>query len=182
MTVERFTFQQECVREALAQLPGLILNVGVNEDPAHLKRLDPDRVVNCDLFDHDTVMGRPNLVDRLFDAGVDPWPFDDDSAALVVIGDTMEHLKPAEQTHALTEARRVATRLCITVPQDERETNNDETADGFPKGAVHRTIVTRALLRDLFDRTGWNPMVWRNVWYGFCPLGFFILAEHTPDR
>ncbi len=178
MTLERFVFQRECVQQVLDNDPdGFVLNVGANEDPGDLKAIDPERVLNCDLFEHDVVMGRPNKVDRLFDAAADRWPFDDQSCALVVLGDIMEHLTIAEQEHALTEARRVSRRLAITVPQDERETNNDETANNYPRGAVHRTIVTRPLLRGVLERTGWSVMEWRNVWYEFCPLGFFVACE-----
>lgn len=177
MTLERFTFQQDQTRAALADLEGLILNVGANEDPAHLKGLSPERVRNCDLFEWDTVMDRPNVVDVLFDAAKDTWPFEDQQAALVVLGDMMEHLTPSEQLYVLTEARRVSQRVAITVPMDERETNNDETADHYPRGAVHRTIVTKTLLRGALERTGWKVVEWRNVFYEFCPLGFFVLAE-----
>lgn len=178
MTLERFDFQRQCVAQALETTStGLVLNVGCNEDAGRLKLMDPQRVVNCDLFDYDSVMDRPNPVDVLFDCALDRWPFDDNSAVLVVIGDTLEHLTADEQTAALTEARRVSSRLCITVPEDHRDTNNDETADQYPKGAVHRSIVTRPSLRDLLARTGWQAIVWRNVPYGFVPLGFFVLAE-----
>jgi hypothetical protein len=177
VTLERFVFQQEQTRLALAELPGLILNVGCNEDAGDLKGIDPDRVVNCDLFAHDSVMDRPNRVDVLFDCAQDTWPFDDDTAALVVIGDTLEHLTAEEQVHALSEARRVAKRLAITVPEDHRDTNNDETADQYPKGAVHRSVVTRESLRQVLTRSGWEVKAWRNVWYEFVPLGFFVVAE-----
>lgn len=177
MTLERFRFQNEQAQQALAELPGLVINAACNEDAGQIKDLDPERVINTDLFDYDSVMERPNAADVLFDIARDTWPFEDGSAALVIIGDTMEHLTTEEQVAALTEARRVGKRLVITCPQDERETNNDETADQYPRGAVHRSIVTRASLRQVLTRTGWEIKTWRNVWYEFVPLGFFVVAE-----
>lgn len=177
MTVARFTYQRECVWSALADLDGLILNVGCNEDPANLKAIDPQRVVNCDIFAMDTVMDRPNRVDVLFDCARDTWPFSPDEAALVVLGDILEHLKPEEIEYALTEARRVGQRLCITVPCDTRETNNDDEANKYPRGAVHRTVVTEKLLCEALDVTGWKPREFVTVDYGFCPDGFFVTCD-----
>ncbi len=182
MSTDRFPFQRRCVTDAL-DLPGVILNVGCNTDPGHLKTCDPDRVVNCDLFAHDNVVDTQNRADVLFDAARDRWPFDDDAAALVVLGDILEHLTADEIAAALGEARRVSQRLCVTVPEDHRPEVNDDRADEFPRGAVHRTTVTRALLERLLADTGWTVTGWETVEYdsgvfwGQRTMGHFVQAE-----
>lgn len=178
MSGTRFVFQQDCVRRALADLDGPALNVGCNEDPGKLKDIDPERVVNCDLFAHDAVMDRPNRVDRLFDCASEPWPFDHYEASIVVLGDIVEHLTPAEIDHALAEARRVGRRLCVTVPEDHRDTVTDAHADTFPRGAVHRTIVTQGLLERALLRAGWYAYEFRRVDYQpVVPYGYFVEAD-----
>jgi hypothetical protein len=183
MTGLRFDFQQQIVEQELSFGEDLILNVGCNTDPGNLKDLSPDVVVNCDLFAHDQVLDRPNRVDVLFDAAAERWPFDDGAAGLVVLGDILEHLKQTEILFALREARRVSRRLCVTVPCDDRESNCDAVADGMPRGAVHRTIVTEELLRHLLAETGWTVTEWQEVEYdsgafwGKRVVGFFVLAE-----
>jgi hypothetical protein len=196
MTTLRFDFQRQCVRNAIADIEatphwrngrpgvmGVILNVGANEDPANLKAISPERILNCDLFDHDQVLDRPNHVDVLFDCACEKWPFYYRAAALVVFGDILEHLAPDEIRFALTEARTVARKLCITVPCDERESNCDDIADTMPRGAVHRTIVTEELLRHLLDETGWTVKEWQEVEYdsgvfwGKRTMGFFVACE-----
>jgi hypothetical protein len=183
MTTQRFDFQRECVTDTLNATPHLsILNVGCNEDPGNLKTLDPSIVVNCDLFERDAVMDRPNQVDMLFDCARERWPFENNTASLVVLGDILEHLSPEEIEAALTEARRVGRRLCVTVPCDDRDSNTPEQADLMPRGAVHRTIVTEPLLRDALVRTGWTVCDWREVEYdsgamwGKRVIGYFVSA------
>lgn len=183
MPADRFEFQRECVRAALDDDQGVCLNVGANDDNGNLKSLDPDRVINCDLFDHDQVLDRPNAADVLFDAARDRWPFDDGSACLVVLGDILEHLTPDEIEAALIEARRVGRTLCITVPEDHRDEVSDERADTYPRGAVHRTVVTEQLLRRALKATGWHVTSWRIVEYddgrfwGQRTMGHFVTAE-----
>ena len=178
MTTLRFDFQAECVRRALAELDGLILNVGCKEDPAGLKRIDPARVINCDLTDMDQdYEGQRNQIDYLFDCVLDKWPFAPGSAALVVLGDILEHLASFEIRLALKKARPIAARLCITVPQDEDDTTCDAYADQFGRGAKHRTIVTEGLLRSELERTGWKVTDWQRVDYGLWPVGHFVQAE-----
>jgi len=183
MTTLRFDFQRECARRALAELDGFCLNVGCNNDPGALKGVDPQRVINCDLFAYDTVGGWDNATDVTFDAAHDRWPFKDRTCALVVLGDILEHMKPVEIDHVLTEARRVAFRLCITVPEDTRETTTDERADEYPQGAVHRTIVTEGLLRSLLTEAWWEVTDWQHVEYdngrrwGQQVMGHFVQAE-----
>lgn len=183
MTALRFDFQTRCTEEELSHGAGLILNVGCNADPAHLKALAPDFVINCDLFGHDQVLDQPNAADVLFDAAAERWPFGDCAAGLVVLGDIVEHLKAPEILFALREARRVSQRLCVTVPCDERDSNCDEVADTMPRGAVHRTIVTEELLRHLLAEAGWTVVEWQEVEYdsgvfwGKRTMGFFVSAE-----
>ena len=182
MTTLRFDFQRAQTQAALFQLEGPVLNVGCNEDPANLKLENPGRVINCDLFAEDQVLGYRNVVDEVFDAARDIWPFEDREASLVVLGDILEHLSPDEITFALIEARRVSQRLCITVPCDEREENNPQRADTYPRGAVHRTVVTEQLLRDRLEQAMWTITEWREVEYdngvfwGKQTFGFFVAA------
>jgi hypothetical protein len=175
--IDRFDFQRGQVRKALLELDGVALNVGANEDPANIKSIDRERVVNCDLCEHDDVLDRPNRVDVLFDCARDRWPFEDQAAAVVLLGDILEHLTPGEQIVTLTEAKRVGKRLVVTVPCDERPLNNDDYADTFPRGAVHRSIVTEPKLRLVLADTGWRIVSFAQADYGFVPVGFFVVAE-----
>lgn len=190
MTTLRFDFQRECAQAVLDDWPietvgagQVILNVGANDDPGHIKALAPNVVYNCDLFEHDAVLDRPNAVDIRFDCVRDRWPFEDGHARLVILGDILEHLKPAEIHACLTEARRVSERLCVTVPCDDRDSTSDQVADRMPRGAVHRTIVTEDLLRGVLSATGWNITDWREVEYdngahwGKRVIGYFVQAQ-----
>lgn len=183
MTTARFPYQQEAARRALEEEDGLVLNVGCNDDPAKLKTLDDLRVVNCDLFAVDAVLDQANAVDQVFDAAREEWPFESCTAALVVLGDILEHLTPEEIGGTLREARRVGRRLCITVPEDHRDEVTNERADTFPRGAVHRTTVSRALLEPLLEWAGWIVTDWRvveydsGVFWGRQTMGHFISAE-----
>ena len=178
MSTERFTYHQHAVHQALAEHSGPVLQVGTNDDPAHLKDINPERVINADLFDYDAILDRPNRVDITFDVARDDWPYSQQECALIVMGDIIEHLTPAEILTALTKARAAGQRICITVPMDTRPENNDERADLFPRGAVHRTIVTDAMLRDALTEAGWTvtdfqalgPGIW---WADY----FFVTAE-----
>lgn len=198
---DRFSFQKDCVRQALADDDGLILNVGCCDDQAcwpanSLKPLDPARVINCDISavdelyedpdDETRVTGtRPTAAEVLFDAARDRWPFDDGSAALVVMGDILEHLSPDDIVAALTEARRVSRRLCVTVPEDTRPTNTPERADQFRRGHVHRTVVTERLLRNALRNSGWRVRNFHLVpdydnssqFWGAQVMGYYVQAE-----
>lgn len=178
MTMLRFDYQRIQTRAALGAGPGLVLNVGANEDPGRLKEVDPARVFNCDLFPWDDVMNRPNRVDVLFDCVRDRWPFDDDAAELVVMGDILEHLAPDEILVALREARRVARRICVTVPSDNRP-ETFEKRDHLPRGAVHVNYITAPELIGYFIDAGWRIRDWQQVDYGFVPIGFFVTAERA---
>ena len=176
MSTERFPYHQQAVRRALADSHLPVLQVGTNDDPAHLKAINPDRVINADLFDHDQVLDRPNHVDLTFDMARERWPYDDQAISLVVMGDVLEHLTVAEIDAALLEARRVSHRLCVTVPQDERPENNDRRADLFPRGAVHRTIVTEKLIRFAVDAAGWQITDFRALGPGIWWEDYFFLT------
>lgn len=183
MTDTRFAFQRECAQDALTNRSGLILNVGCNEDPAALKALDEERVVNCDLYGHDHFLKRPNAADMLFDAATEEWPFENDEGALVVLGDILEHMSEKDIEATLREARRVAPSVCITVPEDYRPEVNAEEAGKHPRGIVHCTTVTYDMLDRLLARTGWGSAQWRRVVYddgsswGQRTMGWFVLAE-----
>lgn len=175
MTVERFGFQRSCV----AQTTGIVLNVGCNEDPASLKAIDPDRVINCDIEATDSYLdGRPNKVDKLFDC-TKAWPFEDDFAELVVFGDIIEHLYPEEALRALTEAHRVAQKVCITVPKDDRFESDGVGVQMSETGyRTHCYTWDEEHLSMLLDEAGFTKNLdWQTVDYYFVPEGYFILAE-----
>ena len=173
MTGLRFAWQ----REIVSRTPGLVLNVGCNEDPAGLKDVRPDDVINVDIEAVDSALNRPNRVDVLLDVTRDTWPWDDDEAELVVLGDIVEHLLPAEAKSMLREAKRVGKMIAITVPEDAREEILTQQAPESNPYAFHRTIVTEDYLRELLRITGWHPVEWHTVNYEFVPRGYFVLAE-----
>ena len=208
MAADRFHFQRECVRRALADGNGLVLNVGCCDDQNsayaesagaidnRLKPLDPERVINCDISavdelyadpdDETRVTGtRPTAAEVLFDAARERWPFEDGAAALVVLGDILEHLSREDIVSALGEARRVGARLCVTVPEDTRPTNTPERADLFRRGHVHRTVVTEGLLRGALRQTGWRVVHWHliadydnsSMFWGQRVRGHYVEAE-----
>ena len=195
MPTDRFQFQQDCVRRAL-ELDGVIINVGCLDDQRFfpqnsIKALDNSRVINTDLYQFDPDPwrnGEYNAADLLFDAAKDRWPFEDGSAALVVLGEILEHMTPDEISATLTEARRVSKRLCITSPEDARQGVNgvwvsDEFADEFPRGIRHRTTVTEGLLRVRLEAAGWTVRSWELVEYdsgehwGVRTMGHWVEAE-----
>lgn len=152
--VLRYDFQIACTR--LAD-PGIVLNVGCNEDPSGLRQRFGGRVVNCDREGYDEHMKRPNVVDRIFDALEFPWPFADDSAELVVLGDILEHFPVEQSIRALKEARRIASNVCVTVPEDTRIDEAAELAK-WKHGVynLHTTIITEDVIKQLFDESGWE--------------------------
>lgn len=196
--MNRFGFQRECVRAALNDMPDgadYVLNVGCCLDGV-IKPLDPARIINCDIsavdehYDDPDDLTRvtstePTAADAIFDAARDRWPFADGQAGLVVLGDILEHMSPEDIVAALTEARRVGHRLCVTAPEDTRELNNDEWADQYRRGKVHRTVVTESLLRDALERSGWRIVRWiaqpdydqSSVYWGKRIAGFYVEAE-----
>lgn len=152
--VLRYDFQIACAR--LAD-PGVVLNVGCNEDPSGLRQRYGSRVVNCDREGYDEHMKRPNVVDRIFDALKFPWPFADDSAELVVFGDILEHFPVAQSIEALKEARRIANSVCVTVPEDTRIDEAAELAKWKPGVYnLHTTIITEDVIKGLLGDAGWE--------------------------
>jgi len=172
MTIARFAFQRRCVEA----VNGVVLNVGCNEDPADLKNVDRERVINCDIERFDSYMdGRVNKVDIVFDCR-EPWPFHDDEAELVVFGDILEHLYPWEAIAAMKEAHRVAEKVCITVPKDDRFISNDdvEIRNGY---RTHCYVWDEDRLSMLLDESGFGrTFEWHTVHYDFVPEGYFVLA------
>lgn len=182
MPTERFPFQQACVREALGD-DGPIVNVGCLDDqrdfPGNsIKLIAPDRIINTDLAPvHDVFEERDGepvktgmvatAADVFFDAARDRWPFEDRVAALVILGDILEHMSEDDIRATLTEARRVGRRLCVTSPEDHRDSNSPEHASHYPRGhhQAHQTIVTEELLRDLLVQSGWEVTGWQLVEY-----------------
>jgi predicted SAM-dependent methyltransferase len=160
---------------------GVVLNVGANEDPANLKAIDPDRVINCDIEATDSYLNRPNNVDVLFDCTKAPWPFPDNHAELVVFGDIIEHLYPKEALAAFYEAHRVAEKVCITLPRDNRWKNEGVTKSesGY---RTHCHEWRKEELTDLLAEAGFQIKDLRTVDYFFVPEGYFVLAERNLDR
>jgi predicted SAM-dependent methyltransferase len=172
MTTQRFVWQ----REKAAQFPGMILNVGSNEDPAYLKQMVGLRLLNCDIETVDSALNRPNKVDILFDAVKQKWPFPDNYAHLVILGDIIEHLKPEDCITILKEARRVSPNVAITVPNDARVEIISQIAPVSNPYIYHQTVVTEKYLRDMLENTGWQILEWKTVDYTFVPEGYFVLA------
>jgi hypothetical protein len=177
MTIERFHFQRSCV----AATTGICLNVGANEDPANLKAIDPERIINCDIEATDSYLNRPNKVDVIFDCTKSPWPFPDDYAELVIFGDIIEHLYPKEALAAFYEAHRVAEKVCITLPKDNRWRKEGvrESETGY---RTHCYEWTQKELEKFLQKTGWKVEQWQTVDYVFVPEGYFVLADRIDDR
>lgn len=171
MTIDRFAWQHHC-GEAVA---GQILNVGCKEDPSGFKATWPERTVNLDVRTWDdgiyqnTGEMRPIPVDVVWDCTKTPWPFEDDEFGLVVLGDILEDLPNNEcQLDVLREARRVASHVCITTPQDTPE-----------RDWHHFTTITEQRLRDWLTKAGWKPDEFKVVRYDYDLEGYFVLASRT---
>jgi hypothetical protein len=171
MTSERFVFQ----RQVCAQFKGVVLDVGCNDDPAHLRGTYGERIIRIDKERIDGALGYAIDADYYFDAGLDTWPFEDDAAELVLFGDTLEHLYPPEAMHALNEARRVAPNLAVTVPNDVRVTEG--TIEKC--GSYHVVQVTETYLKRLLADAGWDVVSFQSVDYTFVEEGFFVLAKRV---
>lgn len=172
--MDRFEFQRQCVQTTV----GKVLNVGCHVDPANLKAIDPGRVYNCDIavqegYDYD--------VDVFFDVR-EVWPFDNDSAEMVVFGDILEHLFDSELSVALSEAHRVAHRLCVTVPNDTHAETEDPKEFG-PGYKEHCNKLDEEKIRSLLRETGWKIEDFQIVHYHVGPdpdaEGFLILASRA---
>lgn len=178
----RFDFQNA----AVAHAKGIILNVGCNEDPAQLRARWGSKVVNCDLEAWDSTMNRPNPVDEIFDATVFPWPFIDDYADVVILGDILEHFPYDVMVDVLKEARRVGRELCVTVPQDTR-VNEAEMAANYTPGAynLHTIVVTEDVIRKALSEAYWTPYIFIESEWGFNDdegqpiVGWCLMANRT---
>lgn len=171
MTTERFAYQRNCAM----MFPGKIVEIGVNDDPAGHKQVFGDRIVQCDRYEWDEALNYAIRADRYFDAGNEPWPFEDDEFELCIMGDVFEHLYPEEGEHALREAHRVATHLCMTVPEDHRV----EEGTVIAAGSCHVVVCTEEYIRGMFEKTGWEIIEMRGLDYVSIPWGFFILARRA---
>jgi len=169
---DRFDYQRQASFYARDHMIGPILNVGCKEDPAHLKALSPDRVVNCDMCAHDELHDQPNKADVLFDCARDRWPFEDQSAAMVIMGDILEHLDATEIRAALSEARRVSQSLCVTTPHDTKV--DLAFAAKWSRGVRHLTCFMSKDLTDHARDAGWSVVHLRAVDYVFLPIGFLM--------
>lgn len=160
---------------------GVVLNVGCNEDPSKLRKRYGSRIVNCDLEGWDHHMNRPNHVDRIFNCLEMPWPFEDDSAELVIFGDILEHFTVDAIVRALTEARRVATHVAVTVPEDTRIDPDQAAADWATEAYnLHTTIVTREIILNCCERAGWTVTRYHEDEWGFDDIrGHCVLARRT---
>lgn len=174
MTTDRFIFQRECA----GKVNGKVLNIGCKEDPAGLKNLYGDRIVNLDILDYDEDKlnnhgERVSIpVDVVHDATKFPWPFEDDSFDLALIGDLLEDLPDDGcQIGILGEARRVAKHLCVTCPED-----------GPERDAHHRTRISPDMLRVMLEATLWKIDDFRIVDYGFVPRGTFVFAHRDEEK
>lgn len=178
--VMRLDFQHA----ACAHSTGLVLNVGANEDPAGIRQRFGSRVINCDIEAWDATMGRPNVVDKLFDANVFPWPFADDYAEVVILGDILEHFPFERMVLILKEARRVATELCVTIPEDTR-VNEAQAGKDWEVGKynLHTIVATEAVVRDALAQSGWKSYIFLKTEWGFSddkgvPIEGYCLMAH----
>lgn len=173
----RFHYQRNVVA-AMTEPGDTVIHVGCNNDPGRLKRDFRDRkVVNCDREHQDLGLGYDIEADHYFDC-TESWPFADDSAKLVVMGDIIEHLLPLDAVKALEEAHRVGHFLCITCPEDPRFLESEtDPSDGKPW--QHVTLVTCGLLHWMLARARWIPVDFLTMDYEFVPRGFFCLAQRT---
>lgn len=174
----RYDFQIACARRH----PGVVLNVGCNEDPVGLKHRWEDRVINCDMEGWDKHMKRPNIVDRIFNALDCPWPFDAEAAELVILGDILEHFPVEESGRVAREAARIAPKVCITVPEDTRIDEAAEHAKWVPENYnLHTTVVTREKLDEILCLAKLQPVWLVEGPWGFDNItGFCVLAERIP--
>src|SRR4051812_14258009 len=149
---DRFTF----MRDVLSRTSGLALNVGCHSDGAGLRRMAPDRVLNCDVA---VQPGYSYHVDRFFDAR-ETWPFEDGEVEIVFLCDILEHLYDDEIVSALREARRVSWKLCVTVPHDELLRDEIDPSAAYK---AHCNTIDEASIKRLLARGGWTPIEFHTI-------------------
>jgi hypothetical protein len=176
VTIDRFNFQRSCAHK----YTGLVLNVGCNTDPGHIKGAAPN-VINCDAYEEDQFTREKLPVDAVFDCTEDRWPFENSSVDLVILGDIVEHMYPQEFERCLAECARVAIHLCITLPVDTRIEDDpnykDKIAD-VPKGMVHVHVYREPELRSFLSNAGFEITSFQAVDYGFVAEGYYIEAKN----
>lgn len=174
--VMRFDFQIA----ACAHAKGRVLNIGANEDPAQLRERFGSKIINSDLMAFDAGMNRPNIVDDIFDMTEFPWPYADDYADMVLMGDVLEHMPFDVIVGCMTEAKRVAREMCVTVPEDHRM---DEALalKNWKKGEYneHTTCCTKEVLHEAMSKAGWKPYMMMGADWGFgdSTQGWCIMAH-----
>lgn len=179
--VRTYTLRYDFQVEVCETHPGTILNIGCNEDPAQLQARFGSRIVNCDMEAWDHHMDRGNVVDRVFNCLEFPWPFEDQSAEVVLLGDIMEHFTREAMLEVLAEAARVAAKLAITVPEDTR-IDQQAQHEVWDREAynLHTTVVTRELLEGVLKESGWAPDRLIEGEWGFDGItGFCVLASRA---
>jgi hypothetical protein len=161
-----------------------VLNLGANTDPAGLKVLFGNRIHNADFITKDIVLDEQLILDYNFDATKLPWPLEDNSFGLIVLGDILEHLEEKDIPAVISESARVSQNLCITVPNDDR-LGPGWNADGsrLPEsewvtepGSYHITQVTEEKLRSWLKPL-WEIDEWKTVHYHFTEEGYFVTAH-----
>lgn len=173
--MSRFAFQNQCV----SNTTGIVLNIGSKEDPAHLKGNHGDRVLNCDITTWDSDYRIHVPIDVVMDCRKE-WPFSDNYAELVVMGDILEHLYEKEAIAALKEASRVASKLCITVPMNANTHRLQGQADLWERpegGRGHCTDWGVDNISDVLQEAGWQAKEIRIVDGVVVPEGMLIYAE-----
>ena len=174
--MNRFEFQRMCV----ANTSGIVLNIGSKEDPARLKELNP-KTLNCDISTWDSDYKQNIPIDVVFDCR-EMWPFKDDAAELVVMGDILEHLYNSEALSALSEAARVANKLCITVPMSANSHRLQGGAELWerPDGSRgHCTDWGIDNMTDILNEAGWLITELHIVDGVVVPEGLLVRAERN---
>lgn len=170
--MDRFEFQRQVANK---YSPKTVLNIGCNEDPAHLKQIPG--VINCDAYTHYGNSTYP--VDIVFDCTQSPWPLEDDSAECAIFGDIIEHLFPEELEACLKETTRVARNFCATIPRDHRILEDPDYYNKIkdvPKGLVHVYVYEQEELTNMLSDAGFKVERFDVVDYGFVPVGYLIEA------
>jgi len=179
--MDRFLFQKKYA----GKTTGIILNVGSKEDPAGLRSSFGNRVLNCDISQYDTDSGHKIDVDVLMDCR-QPWPFDDNYAELIIMAEILEHLYMNEAFYALNDAKRVASKLVLTLPYDFTLPLDYKGPEVWthPSGARgHCTGWDEKTLRQVLDIIGWTVKEWITIDYGIMGTerldGFLIYCERN---